>query len=221
MTDQYSVVVPAYNAARFLAECLESVLSQSTPPAEVVCVDDGSVDDTSEVASRYPAVKLIRQENRGCSAARNAALRVVTSPVVAFCDADDLWLPNKMSRQLTAMREGDAASYCATEEFVSGLSTMLGARPASTYCLPLTSCVVVRRTVFDHIGFFDESLRDTEFIDWWSRLQSKGVSIAVCDDVLVRRRIHATNKSRNSYRSPEEFLALVRRHRERVSRGSL
>jgi len=221
MTEQYSVVVPAYNAEAFLADCLESLFSQTTPPSEVICVDDGSSDATSEIARSYPAVTLIHQENQGCSSARNAALRVATSSVIAFCDADDVWLPEKMTRQLTDIEGSVAASYCATEEFVSGLSTMSGTRHPQTYCLPMTSCVVVRKAVFNQTGLFDESLRDTEFIEWWSRVLATGVSVSVSKEVLVRRRIHATNKSRKSYQSPAEFLLLARRHRERISKGAL
>lgn len=221
MKVQYSVVVPAYNAEAFLADCLESVFSQTTPPSEVICVDDGSSDATSEIARSYPAVTLIHQENQGCSSARNTALRVATSSVIAFCDADDVWLPEKMTQQLTNIESGVAASYCATEEFVSGLSTMSGTRHPQTYCLPMTSCVVVRKAVFNQTGLFDESLLDTEFIEWWSRVLATGVSVSASKEVLVRRRIHATNKSRKSYQSPAEFLLLARRHRERMSKGAL
>lgn len=221
MTEKYSVVIPAYNAEVFLAECLDSVFSQTTPPSEVICVDDGSLDATSQVARSYPVVTLIQQENRGCSSARNAALRVAKFPVIAFCDADDVWLPEKMTHQLTDFEGSVAATYCATEEFVSGLSTMSGTRLPQTYCLPLTSCVVVRKAVFNQTGLFDESLRDTEFIEWWSRVLAAGASVAVSNEVLVRRRIHATNKSRKSYQSPAEFLMLARRHRERMSKGAL
>lgn len=217
MTKKYSVVIPAYNAGKFLSECLESVFSQSTSPFEVICVDDGSVDDTCDVVRQYPAVQLICQQNQGCSAARNAALRVISSEFVAFCDADDIWLPNKMTMQLKLFQNDIAASYCATEEFISELTNMSGARSPRNYCLPLTSCVVIRRTLFDEIGYFDEKLLDTEFIQWWSRVLAAGVSVAVANEVLVRRRIHANNKSRKSYRSPEEFLALVRHHRQRMS----
>lgn len=219
--EQYSVVIPAFNAEKFLADCLESVLAQTVPPSEVICVDDGSTDATSDIARGYPAVKLVCQDNRGCSAARNSALRVTTTSIIAFCDADDVWLPEKMSRQLKDIQPGTEAGYCATEEFVSGISIMGGARNPQTYCLPLTSSVVVRKEVFGRTGFFDESLRDTEFIEWWARARAAGVSVAVSKDILVRRRIHETNKSRFSYQSPAEFLSLVRQHRERMSRGKL
>jgi glycosyltransferase involved in cell wall biosynthesis len=221
MTEQYSVIIPAYNAEGFLADCLESVFLQTTPPSEVICVDDGSSDATSEIARSYPVVTLIRQENQGCSSARNAALRVAASSVIAFCDADDVWLPEKMTQQLNDIEGSVAVSYCATEEFVSGLSTMSGTRHPQTYCLPVTSCVVVRKAVFNQTGLFDESIRDTEFIDWWSRVLAAGVSLAVSNEILVRRRIHATNKSRSSFQSPAEFLKLARRHRERMSKGTL
>src|SRR5829696_2931566 len=91
-----SVVVPCYNQARFLGEAIESVLAQSHPLFEVVVVDDGSTDDTSEVAARYPGVRLVRQENRGLSGARNAGLARSRGEYVVFLDADDRLLPGAL-----------------------------------------------------------------------------------------------------------------------------
>ena len=217
---EYSVVIPAFNAQSYLADCIESVSRQTLPPKEIVCIDDGSTDDTSGVALRYPHVTLIRQENQGVSAARNQGLRVTTSPVIAFCDADDVWAEHKMELQMSQILNGNVASYCGTEEFVSDVSTMDGIRQARTYCLPLSSCVVVRRTLIDDVGLFDEGIFDVEFVEWWTRVIAKRVAVARVDAVLVRRRIHGHNKSRMSYRSPAEFLDLVRRHRNRLSRNS-
>jgi glycosyltransferase involved in cell wall biosynthesis len=92
-----SCLIPAYNAAPFLAEALESALGQTRPPDEIVVVDDGSTDDTAEIAARYP-VRLIRQANRGISGARNACVAAATGERIAWLDADDLWMPDHLER---------------------------------------------------------------------------------------------------------------------------
>src|SRR5436305_1935247 len=94
-----SVVMPAFNAEAFVAEGIESVLAQDYECVEVIVVDDGSTDNTSAVASRYP-VKCIAQKNSGIAAARNAGVAVSRGSLVAFLDADDIWLPGKLSTQV-------------------------------------------------------------------------------------------------------------------------
>src|ERR671910_1122682 len=91
-----SVVIPCYNQAHFLGEAIESVLSQSYPHHEIVVVDDGSTDDTSEVASRYDGVRLVRQENRGLAGARNTGIRHSEGDYLVFLDADDRLLPEAL-----------------------------------------------------------------------------------------------------------------------------
>ena len=109
-----SVVIPCYNQAHFLSEAIESVLAQSYPHFEIVVVDDGSTDDTPKVAARYPAVRCIRQDNRGLSAARNAGLGCSEGEYVVFLDADDRLLPEALEVGLECF---DANPECA---FVSG-----------------------------------------------------------------------------------------------------
>jgi glycosyltransferase involved in cell wall biosynthesis len=96
-----SVLVPTYNRAHFLPETLDSILSQTYSPAEVIVVDDGSTDDTQAVISRlYPQVKYHRIDNSGVCMARNTAASFATSPYIAFCDSDDLWRPDKLEKQM-------------------------------------------------------------------------------------------------------------------------
>src|SRR5918993_3738999 len=110
-----TVVIPCYNQAHFLTEAIESVLSQSYPNFEVVVVDDGSTDDTSEVASRYPQkVRLIRQENRGLAGARNTGIGHARGEYLVFLDADDRLLPKALE---VGIEQLEAHPECA---FVSG-----------------------------------------------------------------------------------------------------
>src|SRR5215203_414283 len=109
-----SVVIPCYNQAHFLGEAIESILDQSHPNFEIIVVDDGSPDDTSEVATRYPKVRLVRQENQGLSAARNSGLARSEGEYVVFLDADDRLLPGALEEGLECF---EAHPECA---FVSG-----------------------------------------------------------------------------------------------------
>src|SRR6185295_19151753 len=90
-----SVIIPAYNQARWLPECIESALQQTLTAHEIIVVDDGSTDDTREVVSRYP-VRHIYQKNAGVSAARNRGIQEATGEWIALLDGDDYWLPRKL-----------------------------------------------------------------------------------------------------------------------------
>ncbi|MDQ3806198.1 MAG: glycosyltransferase family 2 protein, partial [Acidobacteriota bacterium] len=107
-----SVIIPAYNAERFIAQTIESVHAQTLPVAEVIVVDDGSSDRTAEVARALRA-RVISQPNRGLSAARNAGLKAATQPWVALLDADDLWARSKIEHQWDAVRRCPAAGVVA------------------------------------------------------------------------------------------------------------
>ena len=95
-----TVVIPAYNSEKYIARAIDSVLTQTHKPDEIIVVDDGSTDNTSEIARKYePSVKLIQQQNAGASVARNTGIEAATSEWIAFLDADDEWLPEKLKLQ--------------------------------------------------------------------------------------------------------------------------
>src|SRR3712207_1908731 len=162
-----SVVIPCYNQAHFLGEAIESVLAQSYPNVEIIVVDDGSTDATSEVARSYPKVRLVRQENQGLSGARNAGLARSEGEYVVFLDADDRLLPEALE---TGVEYLEARPECA---FVSGPCNRITAdgsplptRPrlhvgGDHYLTLLQRCyimppaaVVYRRAVFESVGCF-------------------------------------------------------------------
>jgi len=167
-----SVVVPAFNAGRFLRLALQSVLSQTYSPLECIVVDDGSTDGTGEVARGFgDRVLLLRTERVGVSSARNAGARAGTGAVLAFLDADDMWLPRKLELQMAIVREHTdlGCVYCGLH-LIDGEGAFIGKmRPApgdvalrNTLLLerPYMSIVtaVVPRHVFEAVGGFDERL---------------------------------------------------------------
>jgi glycosyltransferase involved in cell wall biosynthesis len=191
-----SVIVPSYNAARYIDGAVACVLAQTYPHLELIVVDDGSTDDTAQLVRSVtdPRVRLVQQANRGLAGARNAGIRAARGSLLAFLDADDRWRADKLSRHvqhLTACAEV-GVSYSASaliddDEQPLGLTQRPKTRNVSARDVFLRNPVgngsapVIRRRLFDEIGFanplmpdevwyFDESLRQSEDIECWMRI---------------------------------------------------
>jgi glycosyltransferase involved in cell wall biosynthesis len=204
-----SVVIPCYNQAHFLGEAIESVLSQTYPHFEIIVVDDGSTDNTSEVASDHQKVRLIRQENQGLSAARNAGLYQSRGEYIVFLDADDRLLPEALE---VGVKELGAHPKCA---FVFGYHNNIATdgSPLATshpphnepdqYLALLHRCyirmhaVMYRRSVFETVGGFDTSLGASEDYDMYLRI-AREYPVYHHDEVVAEyRRRHGANMTGN------------------------
>lgn len=219
------MVIPAYDAARYLGEAIESVLFQG-PRLEVLVVDDGSRDATATVAEAFgPPVRCLRQANAGIGAARNRGARAARGEALAFLDADDLWPPGKLVRQLELLgRPGVELVLGQCEQFVSPeLPPEVAARlrcPPGTLPAFLAGGLLLRRRVFERVGPFDEDLRAGEFVEWFGRARALGLEVVVPPDLVLRRRLHETNHGvaqREVYAG--EYLRLVRDHLRRRRQG--
>ncbi len=204
-----SVVIPSYNCANYVGEAVESVLAQSRPPHEVIVVDDGSTDDTATALRPYLGrIRVLSQANRGLPAARNAGAALATAPWIAFLDADDTWLPEKLSRQMT-LADDPAVALIYSDRFNTGARGTLPAVQGHRLELyegdifvPLlvqgnhltASSAVVRADVFRALGGFAEHLRAAEDWDLWVRV-AENHRVAVCREPLVCYRYHATQMS--------------------------
>jgi len=209
-----TAIIPAYNAERFVSEALASVLGQSTPPAHVVVVDDGSTDGTAEVVRGFPGVTLIRQENAGIGAARNAGMAVAESEYMAFLDADDLWpLRSLQARLERADGTGADAVFGATVQFSEGSQD--GA-PELGF---LAGAGLYRRSLCERVGSFKTDVRVGEFIDWWARAQELGARVETVPDVVLRRRIHSTNTGIVARDSRVDYTRVLRAALERRRGG--
>ena len=186
----YSTVVPAYNAARTLPDTIQSILSQTAPCDDIVVVDDGSDDATPQIAADFGApVKVVRQENRGPGAATNAGIAVARHSIIAFLDADDLWLPEKMASQLVHLPDDGKPAMCAgamqTFHHAEGPGHLLDIRPGAT-----RSTLAVTRVTADAVGALtDPPGGRGDLIDWLARAREIGVSLYVSTEVLALRRI--------------------------------
>ena len=194
-----SVVIPAFNAARYLGAALGSVLAQTLPPAEIVVVDDGSTDDTAQIAQAFPGVRLVPRDHGGIAAARNAGVAATSAHWIAFLDADDLWLPDKLERQFARIAEspGACGAFGWLRAFVSPeLPDATRARfhvdPAPTPGYHASTLLVARET-FMSVGNFAEELPSGEFIDWAARARDRAIALPMVEEVVALRRVHGSN----------------------------
>jgi GT2 family glycosyltransferase len=209
-----SVVIPAYNAAAFISETLDSVLAQTFDRYEVIIVNDGS-PDTEKLEGALSAyrerVRYLKQENRGAAAARNAGVLAARGPYVAFLDADDAWTESYLAEQLRFI-ESAAPPFdlVYTDALLTGDSPLAGktfmeiapsegvvtfGKLLTDECNLITSGVLVRRQVLLDVGLFDEELRRAQDYDLWLRLAKTGARIGYQRKLLVRYRCHADSLS--------------------------
>lgn len=222
---EVSVVVPAYNAGRFLRESLGSVLAQTFQDLEVVVVDDGSKDDTPAVVLSFgDAVRYVRQENQGVSAARNRGIELSQGRFVAFLDADDIWSPEKLERQMACLAEGGACYSAFRRIGPDGGDRGRSSAPRRGTLLEhlllvgnvvgTPSTVVVERSLLTQSGGFDRQLSQCADWDLWIRV-ALVAEFQYVDEPLVRYREHGGNMStdvalleRDSVRTLEKAFAL-------------
>ena len=185
-----SVIIPAYNAARCIGRAIESVLGQSYSAYEIIVIDDGSKDNTAEVVRQYgDQVHYIHQENAGVAVARNTGIAAAKGDWIAFLDADDEWLPDKLRQQIALLARNPNLRWCGANRFQSDgkrkaavgdkntIAGVLGERDyfanyitaaANGKCHVITSSMIIRKDIFDELGGFDPDrpLMD-EDLDMW------------------------------------------------------
>ena len=195
-----SVVIPLHNGERFVAQAIESALAQTWPRTEVIVVDDGSTDGSPEIARGYP-VRLVRQENLGAGAARNRGFAEAGGDLITFLDQDDLFLPEKLERQLQALRDEPKAGMCSCKMRIflePGDDRPAWIAPelidSDTHSMQVGTLLTWRQT-FEQVGPFDESYRWVNDADWFLRAREAQIRIAMVPEALALYRVHEDNES--------------------------
>jgi glycosyltransferase involved in cell wall biosynthesis len=223
-----SVVIPAWNAAWCVGRAIDSVLAQSLRDLELIVVDDGSTDDTAAVLAKYGAsVHVITQANGGMSSARNAGIRAARGRYLAFLDADDRWLPDKLARQVDVLETQTELAFCAAVAILEDPGgTKVGEwRGPSGRTVRIAdvfrnhsavaggaSAVLARRELVLRLGGFDESLAGAEDTDLWMRLAAHGGFTCVDEPLVVVLR-RPDSVSRNFATMRLGALAMIRKNR--------
>jgi glycosyltransferase involved in cell wall biosynthesis len=220
-----SVVIPAYNAARFLCEAVASIHSQDCRPFEIIIVDDGSSDQTAAVAAGLGSdICILRQpRNLGPAAARNRGIEAATGEAIAFLDADDLWPTNAMTLLSSRLEQLPYVAIVAGRIKVVG--NPLPIRPVSHTADNLSGfalnfgCSIIRPHVFREIGLLDEQLRFGEDTDWFMRARERGVPIAVVDATTLVYRRHGSNSTYDDSQTMRVGLEMLKRSLDRRRAG--
>ncbi len=221
-----SFVVPVHDGARYLAACLGSILSQSILPTEVIVVDDGSTDGSADIAKSFgPEVRYLLQQHSGAGSARNRGVGEARGELIAFLDSDDLAVPRRLEVQLARFAANPALEFCDaySRNFWSPEIPMeaRNAAPREHFThgeAPKAGFIItwlLKRTLFERLGGFDETLTIGEDAEWRDRMDRARVEMETIEDVLAMRRLHSDNLTRRNY---DEYLRhVVRRCRQRMT----
>lgn len=211
-----SVVIPTYNRAREVSRAIDSALAQTLRPLEVIVVDDGSTDETSDVLAQYgDRIRVVQQVNQGVSAARNAGIAIARGELLAFLDSDDVWMPRKLELQ-AARFDADrelGLVHCGVEFEGIGvqLDGMEGAvaseilRLDRSVILSHASSVMLPRRIAEEVGGFDARMRVSEDWDFCYRV-CKRYRIGFVPEALVFMARHATGLQQNIARMEQGML---------------
>lgn len=210
-----SVIIPCYNAGRFVGDAIASALAQSRPANEIIVVDDGSTDDSVAQVERFTGqIRLIRQANAGAAAARNAGLAAARHELIAFLDADDLWPPHSLACRIAALDRPEIdLVFGAVRQLIDDGDGQ--ARLGPPHEGRLAGSMIIRRQVFDRVGQFDESLASAEVIDLAARAQAAGHAGCAIADVVLHRRVHGANLMLHHGGANADVLRVLRRSIER------
>ena len=214
---EVSVIIPTYNRADFISECVQSVLAQTLPAREVIIVDDGSTDATynilndlgfNSISTSKTVLRYIFQKNQGVSSARNLGIKEAKSEYIALLDSDDLWLKGKLDRQIIAFRDDTQnRRLCHTDEIWvrNGIRVNQHKKHKKSggnvfqSCLKLCcispSSTMLHRSVFEDYGFFDEDLPACEDYDFWLRYSSKEEVIFINEPLIIKKGGHSDQLS--------------------------
>ena len=217
-----SVVIPAFNAARYITAAIESVFAQVLQPSEIIVVDDGSSDGTGELVRQWSNVILVRQDNAGVAAALNHGIRLARGELIAFLSADDVWLSEKLQLQFAVARQPNHLVFGHMRHFISPELSVEAAK--SLVCPPApmpafsAGTLLTRLDAFATVGPLSENFAVGEFMEWYGRATDKGLRSIMLDQVVSRRRVHASNHSTATLReasyAPVLHAILARRRAE-------
>lgn len=223
-----SVVIPAYNYAHFLPQAIDSALAQTYSQVEVIVVDDGSTDNTPEVAARYGnRIRYERKTNAGLPAARNTGIQLASHQFIGFLDADDMWMPGFLEKAMNLLTQ-QSVSYglvAAQAQYVDmegkefqlkslnwGVHGKLDHRDILLKTRFSPSAVVARKDALEAAGLFDEALRSSEDRDMWIRIGAK-FPLFLHQEKLAMIRRHRTSMSRNAGRMKENICRVLEKSR--------
>ena len=218
-----SVIIPTYNRGWIVQEAIDSVLDQDFADYELIVVDDGSDDNTPAILGGYgQAITVLDQSNKGVSAARNHGIAAASGELIAFLDSDDLWLPRKLSTQVKFFKDHPDAVINQTQERWIRNGVRVNPRqrhhkfsgmifePSLALCLVSPSAVMIKKSLFDDAGVFDEQLPAGEDYDLWLRISCRYPVHLIDTPLIIKRGGHADQLSKAAGLDKYRIQSLVK-----------
>ena len=206
-----TVIIPTYNRGWILKEAIDSVLSQDFDDFELIVVDDGSTDNTDSILDEYARdIIILRQDNRGVSAARNAGIDFASGPLIAFLDSDDVWLPEKLASQVDFFNSNPDVLICQTQELWIRNGKRVNPKKrhekfsgmifkhSLPLCIVSPSAVMLKKKLLDQTGVFDETLPACEDYDLWLRISCRYPIFLIDTPLIIKRGGHEDQLSKTS-----------------------
>lgn len=216
-----SVIIPTYNRGWIIKEAIDSVLTQNYPDFELIVVDDGSTDDTQNILAEYKSrIRILQQDNKGVSAARNYGIDKAGGDYIAFLDSDDIWLQNKIITQVNFFKQDPSSLICQTEEiWVRNGKRVNPKKYHKKYsgiifektlprCLVSPSAVMIKKSLIKEVGGFDETLPACEDYDLWLRISCRYPVHLIPAPLIIKRGGHSDQLSANPGLDKYRIIAL-------------
>ncbi len=215
-----TVIIPSYNRYEFLKRALASVFAQSFLPLEVIVVDDGSCDKTSQIQEDFPNIKYIYQKNSGVSSARNLGIQNASYDWIAFLDSDDVWEEKKLELQVDFHQKNPNILMSYTDEkWIRNLKEVkipkkfkkFGGyifKECLSHCIIAPSSVLIHKKLFADVGLFDEDLEVCEDYDLWLRIALKN-EIGLVEEKLITKYAGHENQLSFKYWGMDRFRVIA------------
>ena len=196
-----SVVMATKNAERYLVESLDSVAAQTLSDLEIIIVDADSTDATRRIAESYPRVKVLPQNGAGFAHAWNVGIAAARSDFISLLDSDDIWSATKLAKQLKYFSDHPSTDCVVgrVQYFLSdGQTIPPGFKPSlleGSHIAYMPGTSMIRRSIFEDFGPFESKWQITNDLIWFAKLRESGRAIGILDDVVLKKRVHASNLS--------------------------
>ena len=196
-----SIIIPVYNTEKYVKEALDSIFSQTYKNFEIICIDDGSIDNSLSILESFgDKIQIIKNDkNHGTSESRNKGIHVAKGEFIAFLDADDVWTSNKLELQIKEFNNNSDLDIsfthmqCFISPELSEQAKSLRSCPSNPILGYVPSTAMIKRSSFDKVGYFDRKFKNVEFMDWINKAKEGSLNIEITKEVLLFRRIHETN----------------------------
>jgi glycosyltransferase involved in cell wall biosynthesis len=223
---QISVIIPVYNCEKYIAEAIDSVLLQTYKAHEIIVIDDGSKDNSATIIKSYSNVDYYYQKNKGLSSALNTGLSKVKGDFIAFLDSDDIWVNDKLEKQVQKFNEDKSieAVFGYHKRFYSKDKKLLleSELEDSKRILPafFKAAMLIKKESFFKVGLFDESIVMGDFLDWYRRALDLGIKMELINSIVFNRRIHDSNSSLINKANINDYVKIMKASMDRRRKKS-